>query len=76
MTKGKVRHCNYCKKITECGHSYTNKTGIYQEKLCECLSTEGISFNSVRTSIHQDCFIEMMEKVMDSIDTFIKISKS
>ncbi len=67
MMNDKIRHCTYCKKMTVCEHEDTKRTGIYEGDACRC-NLEGISFTSIKTSIHQDCLVEMMEKVIDKLD--------
>ena len=53
--------------MTVCEHEDTKRTGIYEGDACRC-NLEGISFTSIKTSIHQDCLVEMMEKVIDKLD--------
>ena len=64
--KKEIRYCNYCKKLTVCQHDAADpRIGFFtRQESCDC-DTDGIVFTSIKTSIHQDCLIEMMEKVLE-----------
>ena len=67
-----LRYCVACKKMIRCQKQIDRdkdrpaEGGIfYNEEGCDCPEDNGIVFTSPRTSIHQDCLIEMMEKVIE-----------
>lgn len=67
--KSQNRYCHYCKKMLMCVHEPEESGFVATPSVsCECPldKTAHIVFHSGKYSVHQDCFIDAIDKVIEN----------